>query len=374
MSEEEKIALFDAYTRDEMSDSEKSDFEEQLAQSPEFKTEFEAYLSFSKEIKEGEEYGKITSTLREIHKDVSKPKKLFFIQAKFWIPLAAAAAVLIVFMAVPDMMGMGGETASENNANMAEEDMNYLGNDDADDVMSEEGADEGPDEEFETDSLEFNAESEDKSELNLALDYVAQLVPKGTCFPISNQGYFITAKHLVHKRRYVKLQQRDLDIAFNTEVIYRDSVLDFAILKCSDKNADLLERVPFRMVKNQPSLGDDVFTLGYPKADIVYTKGDVSSENGFRSDSMTYQISMPANPGNSGAPLFTRGGDLAGFIIANNSKKQSVTYVIKPEYISDRIAGLQESFEISMKSNYSSRIKQTSSMIKKYRPFIFEVH
>jgi len=375
MSEEEKIALFDAYLRNEMSESDSSNFTALSDKSEDFRNEFEAYKSDSAQIKSAEEYGQIRSTLKSIHQEIHTPKKSLFVQMKFWIPLAAAAVVAIVVFALPTVMGGNADTADN-----AAEQMVYLENDDVADGASEEASEEAlvmTEEIVESDSstVGYFYESEmHTSELNQYVRYSDLIIPKGTCFPISNQGYFLTAKHLVHKRRYVKIQQKDLDIAFNTEVVYRDSVLDFAILKCSEKNAELISRVPFKMVKSQPSLGDNVFSLGYPKADIVYTKGDVSSENGFRSDSMTYQISMPANPGNSGAPLFTKKGDLAGIIIANNSKKQSVTYVIKPDYILDRIENLQNKFEISLKSNYSVRYNQTSTTIKKYRPFVFELH
>ena len=377
MSEEEKIALFDAFLRNEMSDSDELDFLVLVDKSDDFSVEFEEYKAQSALIKSAEEYGQIKTKLKGIHKEVHKPKKSIFIQAKFWIPLAAAAVVAIIVMAVPNLMGGNSDTASAENAS---DDINYLSNDDAVYLESEvyeeasEVVDESEADSTNSEGYFHETESTEISELNEELKYSDYHTPKGSCFPISDQGYFITDKHLVHKRRYVKIQQKDLNIAFNTEVVYRDSILDFAILRCSEKNAYLIERVPFKMVKNQPSLGDNVFSLGYPKADIVYTKGDVSSENGFKSDSMTYEISMPANPGNSGAPLFTIKGDLAGFIIANNSKKQSVTYVVKPEYILSRIENLHEKFEISMKSNYSVRYNQTSTMIKKYRPFIFEVH
>ena len=43
MNEEEKIALFDAFLRNEMSDSDKSDFTALLDKSEEFKNDFESY-------------------------------------------------------------------------------------------------------------------------------------------------------------------------------------------------------------------------------------------------------------------------------------------------------------------------------------------
>ena len=193
---------------------------------------------------------------------------------------------------------------------------------------------------------------------------------------IAENGYFLTSKHLVKNKNVFTIQHRETGKTFESKVVYRDSLLDFAVLKCHEDVATQFEAVPFQFYGDDLSLGDEVFTLGYPKSDIVYTKGDVSSETGFRSDSNYIEISMPSNPGFSGAPLFTYEGRLAGIITANNSKKQSVTYVLKHDYILDRIDILntRDSMGIDLRTNYSRSYSKTSSLIDKLRPYIFELH
>lgn len=362
MTEEEKIALFDAYLRKEMSQEELLAFEQQLNDSEQLRTEFEAYQFFSEEIHDGEEYGAIKDKLEEIHQENFGKKKSIFLRPQFLIPMGVAAGIALLFT-VMNPGAQSGDTAANENADYHE--LHYT---------EEEGEAAEDDMAAEMDtSLEITETDTAVSILDEILP-LANKQPNGTCFLISKKGFFITSKHLVRKRRYVKLQQKDQDIAFNAEVIYRDSILDFAILKCSEQQAENFKAVPFKFYKSDPKLGDDVFTLGYPKPDIVYTKGVVSSETGFRSDSMSFQISMPSNPGNSGAPLFTRKGDLVGMVIANSSKKQSVTYILKPDYIQERISSLQSDFDIDMSRNYTKRFSKTSDLISKYRPFIFEIH
>jgi len=370
MNEEEKIALFDAYLKGELSGDHLHDLEKLLDKSEEFRAEFEAYQLFANQIKSGEEYGRINKKLRKIHHELYTQKKKPLLLRPVFLTIASAAAIITLLVTVvPNLLNTGSENA------VAANDYQELNGD-------AEAAEEATEIYVEYDSIENNKDSSDnmgeyESEAIDALDqsiaYSQQKEPKGTCFLISNAGYFITAKHLVKKRKIVRIQQKELDMAINTEVIYRDSVLDFAILRCSKSKSELFGRVPYRIMKNDPSLGEDVFTLGFPKPEVVYTKGTVSSENGFRSDSLTYEISMPANKGNSGAPLFGDRGNLAGFIVANNSKKQSVTYVVKPSYIHQIISDIDD-YNIDLSNNYSKTSSKRATLIEAFRPFVFEVH
>ncbi|MEO9534111.1 MAG: serine protease [Crocinitomicaceae bacterium] len=360
MSEEEKIALFDAYQANELSGQALIDFELLLDKNEDFKNDFEEYKGFAKKIKDGEEYGRIRKKLKSIHAETQK-EKAPILRPKFYIPLIAAAVVALVVIILPNQfLGENGDTASADYQELS--------------TAEEDNANHSDDYSEEYEPVDDNdSGAVIISKLDEQLSY-QKGNPRGTCFLISNEGYFITAKHLVYKKKYVKIQQNELDQAFYTEVVYRDSLLDFAILKCSDVNAEQLKAPPYKLSNAAPGLGDDIFTLGYPKADIVFTKGSVSSANGFKSDSMTYEVSMPANKGNSGAPLFSNNGYLEGFVIANHSKKQSVTYVVKPSYIQNRIDNLQDSLAIDMRKNYLRKYTKLSDRVKKYTPFVYELY
>ena len=364
MSEEEKIALFDAYLNNELSEADRVDFESLLEKNVDFKAEFEEYKSVSHEIFEGAEYGQIISNLDQIHGDIygKKGSKPLILRPRFYIPVSIAAGLALLFTIVNPLGGSNEDMMADNNADYIE-----LDNDEATEEYAE----------GEDDVSYMSPEEPMDSLADPVLEETLPIVnktPKGSCFLISNDGFFITSKHLVKKRRYVKIQQKDREVVFNAEVIYRDSLLDFAILQCAPKQTDNFRAVPFKFYKKKPSLGEDVFTLGYPKPDIVYTTGVVSSETGYKSDSVSYEVSMPSNPGNSGAPLFTKKGDLVGMVIANNSKKQSVTYILKPYYIQERLNNLKDSLNIDMRDNYTKRFSKVPDMIDKYRSFIFEIH
>lgn len=362
MKEEEKIALFDQYLRNELPQDERDKFELDLNENESLSRDLEAYKALSAEIYEGESYGEIKQSLRNIHTELYGKKKFILFQPKFLIPMASAAAIalLLTVYNINSNETAQGDAASDYNELTSE----------LDDSQTSKYHQE------EASEVKMTSESDVDSATTILSEMlpISDSEPKGSCFLISKNGYFITSKHLVIKRRYVKIQQKDRGIAFNAEVIYRDSASDFAILKCSEEQASNFSAVPFKFYSDKPKLGDQVFTLGYPKSDIVYTSGEVSSDRGFRSDSLSFQITMPSNPGNSGAPLFTSKGDLVGMVIANNSKKQSVTYVLKSDFIQDRITYAKKKHPIDMSKNYTKRFHHRQDLIAKYRPFIFEIH
>ncbi|NOQ71543.1 MAG: hypothetical protein GQ574_06055 [Crocinitomix sp.] len=370
MEEREHIALFDRYISGEMDAAEKSAFEERLTHSESLKKTFEEYTTFSAEIAAGGEYGAIKKELGTIHQDLHGRKRSKLFSPKFLIPVGVAATITLVFMISP-WNRMNDSTMAENNiyeplANHSND--GYGESDDAlimyEEMVTEAAGDANPD--------SAQADVEDL----LLRDSLAQinLSPHGTAFLISEDGFFLTSKHLIEGQKIVDLQQKGLGLTFEAEVIYSDSILDFSILKSSIKTAINFDAVPYEIVEETPELGDAVFTLGYTKKDIVYTEGVVSSETGFESDSIYFEVSLPSNAGHSGAPLFNEKGNLIGIITAHLSDKQAVTYILRPDYIQNRLDALSDSLSIDLSTNYSKKNASTKRLIKLYRPFIFEVH
>lgn len=375
MSKKEDIALFDDYLRNDLSADERQSFEERLAKDPDLNDQFQQYkLEFSA-LRDAGEYEKILTDLDQIHDSLyGNKKKVFYLRAGFYVPVSVAACLAIALWIVNPFENAESADVA-NNDDWYEE----LG---ADTVEKTEVGEEAP-ADFEEDSDFGYQLSHHEDSTTLAHftnpDSLIDLVrgrPIGTGFMISNKGYFLTAKHLLKKRSKVRLQHKDLGFTFYARKVYVDSFLDFAILKCDERVTHLFKSVPYTFYREDAQLGQDVFTLGYPKIDIVYTKGAVGSETGFQSDSNYFEISMPANKGNSGAPLFTEKGELIGIIAANHKKKQSVTYVLKHTYIKDKIDELVEkdSLDIDMRSNKLRRYSSRASMIDAFRPFVFEVH
>ena len=305
--------------------------------------------------------------LTKIHQELYPSKKIFILRPKVLILTGTAAclAIAVTIFNVFDKSNITGKVTPEI-------EYHELSGEHDDEIQPEDESDET--EPKENDIIEKNLELTRE----LCDSVIVQVPdrPVGTCFMISKDGYFLTSKHLVKNKRIFIAQQRETGETFEVETVYRDSLLDFAILRCHPDVATLFNSVPFKFYNKDLELGEEVFTLGYPKSNIVYTKGDVSSETGYLSDSNFVEVSLPSNPGYSGAPLFTESGYLAGIITANNSKKQSVTYVLRHDYVFNKIEEIKiaDSLKIDLSKNYSRRYSQKSNLIKSLSPFVFELH
>jgi S1-C subfamily serine protease len=94
--------------------------------------------------------------------------------------------------------------------------------------------------------------------------------------------------------------------------------------------------------------GATVFTVGFPNIqfqgfDPKLTKGEISSQTGFRDDPREWQISVPIQPGNSGGPLCDENGNLIGIVESTLNPltmakiegeiPQNVNYAVKSSYV-----------------------------------------
>ncbi|MBI3133946.1 MAG: trypsin-like peptidase domain-containing protein [Bacteroidetes bacterium] len=358
----QNMERFDAYLHQKMGAEERTLFEQELENNALLKTEFLEYRQFITDLHDGAEYGEIRHQLKTIHNKPGVGGRVFFLSPQFLVPLSLVASLALIITIINPFVKQGNSSAE---------------NSDYQNLQHSPAATESMD--TATDStVAFSETQANGKAYPGSPEFLTEIKtdPAGTAFLISKDGYFLTSKHLVEKHPLLTLQQKDQHYTFEASVVYTDSLMDFAILKCHEKIAAAFKPVPFKFLKNDIQLGQDVFTLGYPKNEIVYTKGVVSSEKGYKSDTLSYEVSLPSNPGYSGAPLFTSDGDLVGIVIANNTRQQAVTYVLNHHYIETVIDNLakKDSMKIDMHTNFSKRYKDHSTLVKAYRAYIFEVH
>ena len=141
-------------------------------------------------------------------------------------------------------------------------------------------------------------------------------VSVGTAWPIA-AGYAVTNHHVVNGKLAVTLVSRD-GTEITANVIASDQIHDIAFLKVNQPG-DLPPALPIS--RGGASLGASVFTIGFPRIDIMgkspkLSHGIISGVNGLRDDPTSYQISVPIQPGNSGGPLLNMRGEVVGMITA----------------------------------------------------------
>ena len=120
---------------------------------------------------------------------------------------------------------------------------------------------------------------------------------------------------------------------YHAEPVYSDVKHDLAILRITDKKFTGFGRLPYAIKSGQADLGERVFTLGYPREEVVYGEGSLSARSGFEGDTAFYQVSIPVNPGNSGGPLLDERGNLIGVVSGRQNDVQSAAFATKSSYL-----------------------------------------
>ena len=169
----------------------------------------------------------------------------------------------------------------------------------------------------------------------------AKLISGGSGFLIDTKGYIITNAHVLKGSGAVVVNSKGQE--FNATIAKIDMEKDLAILKINDQDYEALPSIPYIIRKSNSDLGEQIFTLGYPRNDIVYGEGYVSARTGYKSDSLTYQIQISANPGNSGGPVFNNNGEVIGVLSTRQAQAEGVAFAVKSRNIYRMVDELEKS-------------------------------
>ena len=136
---------------------------------------------------------------------------------------------------------------------------------------------------------------------------------RATGFLIDGKGYLITNAHVISKMKNIYVENNKGEY-YTASTVYSDNTVDLAILKITDSSYKAITNLPYSIKKGNSDLGEQFFTLGYPRNEIVYGEGYVSAKSGNDGDSSSYQLTVSANPGNSGGPVLNRNGEVIAII------------------------------------------------------------
>jgi S1-C subfamily serine protease len=191
----------------------------------------------------------------------------------------------------------------------------------------------------------------------------------GTGFLIDGQGYLITNAHVLKGKTTIATNEKGQQ--FLATVCMMDNTRDIAVLKIEDKDFVPYKSLPYS-INNSVNLAEPIYTMGYPKDEIVYGEGYLSSETGFRSDTLTYQISIAADHGNSGGPVLNKNGDVIG--ILTDKSEGGAVFAVKSRYIFNTIETLKKDSAFSnIKLNTVNSIKNLDRVqqVKKVNNCVF---
>jgi len=206
----------------------------------------------------------------------------------------------------------------------------------------------------------------------------AKLISGGSGFLIDTKGYIITNTHVLKGNGAIVINSSGQELHAN--IIYSDINSDLALLKIDDEDFISPKNIPFIIRKKIADLGEEFFTLGYPRndIDIVYGKGYLSAQTGYNGDSNSYQIQISANPGYSGAPLFNDKGEIIGIINTRQKQAEGVVFAVKSNKIFDLIESVNDNQvnkadKIKLPKYISSNASNRKSQISNLKNYIYSI-
>lgn len=203
----------------------------------------------------------------------------------------------------------------------------------------------------------------------------SEYTSSGSGIILTTNGVIITNYHVVENAQKIDVfvSRNNGTKKYKAKVLISDRQNDLTLLKIDDDTFTNLPALPYAVKMPILDVGTSVFALGYPMSstlgeELKVTDGIISSKTGYQGDIVTYQISAPIQPGNSGGPLFDKQGYLVGITNAGVPDAQNVGYAIKASYLRNLVDVSPVPF--ALPSNNTISGLSFTEKIKKISPYV----
>lgn len=198
----------------------------------------------------------------------------------------------------------------------------------------------------------------------------------GSGFAIQ-EGYVVTNYHVIDGAGKISIQgTKDIfSESVEAQVVAIDKDNDIAILKIKGNVPEIA--IPYSIKTFTSDVGEEVWVWGYPLTstmgdEIKLTTGVISSRSGYEGSVTMYQISAPAQPGNSGGPVFDKDGNLIGIVCSKHVEAENVTYAIKASCLRNLI---ESSINHDILPHTNSLMgKELTQKVKEVKRFVYYIN
>jgi len=141
-------------------------------------------------------------------------------------------------------------------------------------------------------------------------------------------GRFVTAAHVVAGADTVRVSAGDE--TFTGTVLARDSRRDLAELRVPGLDLPALE-----LQTAAPAVGDEVFAIGAPLGDYLQASTGIVSAVVTQDGVQRVQLDAAVNPGNSGGPLVSGDGTVAGVVVTKSLEGEGIGWATSATEVRD---------------------------------------
>lgn len=343
----------DLYAKNKLSDEDVAALEEKMRIDADFKKQVEQHIKFVEAIQFYDERNTLKHKLDTVHQEMLEETKVVPLKQtrsswkKYWPMTAVAASVALI--SILGTLFMTRDLETKQTAYYKE--------------------------------LRRNVDQIRKSQSMMMKDIAAtkekgKILPgnyAGTGFLISANGYIATSHHVVKDADSIYIENNAFG-SLKVSVVNSDPANDVSILKID--SLVINGGLPFIISRTEASLAEDVYTLGFPREDVVFGEGSVSALSGYKQNPNAYQISVPVNPGNSGGPLLNNKGDLIGMISGIQTETLGAAFAIK----STKLLEIIDNIEVDSVSTPLTLPKQNAlknntrvQQVKQWKDYVFVV-
>jgi S1-C subfamily serine protease len=195
---------------------------------------------------------------------------------------------------------------------------------------------------------------------------------RATGFLIDVNGFIVTNAHVINNAKTLVVENTKGE-QYYANAVYVNKTNDLAILKIIDTSFKKFAALPYSIRKGSGDLGEQIFTLGYPREEVVYGEGYLSAKSGYSGDTSSYQISISVNPGNSGGPVISKSGEVIGIISSKETNADGVVFAIKSRNIYKAVEEISTTDTVKLPSTTTLKGIDRVQQVKKMEDCVFMV-